>query len=54
MISSGLDADTQDRVVADVLERYQHKLVILSTHDQAIMQRLDEIVGLASAEKILQ
>ena len=52
--TSGLDADTRDRVVANVLERYKDKIVIFSTHDQAIMQRVDEIVGFASAEKILQ
>ena len=50
--TSGLDAQTRDRVVGNVLERYKDKIVIFSTHDQAIMQRVDEIVTLESEARL--
>jgi ABC-type bacteriocin/lantibiotic exporter with double-glycine peptidase domain len=51
--TSGLDADTRDRVVGNLLERYKDRIVIFSTHDQAIMRRVDEIVTLESDERPL-
>lgn len=50
--TSGLDAETRDRVVGNVLERYKDRIVIFSTHDQAIMRRVDEIVTLDSNERL--
>lgn len=49
--TSGLDANTRDHVVGNVLRRYKDGIVIFSTHDQAIMQRVDEVVTLESVAR---
>ena len=50
--TSGLDAQTRDRVVGHILGRYKDRIVIFSTHDQVIMQRVDEIVTLESDARL--
>jgi ABC-type transport system involved in cytochrome bd biosynthesis fused ATPase/permease subunit len=39
-------------VVGNILDRYKDRIVIFSTHDQAIMRRVDEIVTLESDERL--
>jgi ABC-type multidrug transport system fused ATPase/permease subunit len=45
-ITAGLDHETRDRVVANVLDEYRSRMVLFSTHDLDLAARADEIIAL--------
>jgi ABC-type bacteriocin/lantibiotic exporter with double-glycine peptidase domain len=47
--TSALDKATQEQVIDNILKEYADRVVIFITHDPSIMQKVDEVIDLASA-----
>lgn len=46
--TSALDAETRNRIVAGILGLYSERIVIFSTHDPQIAEKVDEIIDLSA------
>jgi ABC-type multidrug transport system fused ATPase/permease subunit len=46
--TTGLDTQTRDRVIENVLSIYRDRIVVFSTHDKDLMARVDEVIRLDS------
>lgn len=43
-VTSGLDHETRDKVVANVLQEFRSKIVVFSTHDRDLAAKVDETI----------
>lgn len=46
--TTGLDAETRDSVVDNILESYRDKIVVFSTHDESVISQVDVVIDLTS------
>ncbi|HEX4984476.1 MAG TPA: ABC transporter ATP-binding protein [Burkholderiales bacterium] len=44
--TTGLDVDVRDRVVDNIIDIFRTKIVIFSTHDKDVIERVDEVIQL--------
>jgi ABC-type bacteriocin/lantibiotic exporter with double-glycine peptidase domain len=42
--TTGLDAETRNTVVENILEKYRDKIVVFSTHDESIVGQVDVVI----------
>jgi len=45
-VTSGLDHETRDEVVANVVQEYRSKVVVFSTYDRDLAAKVDETIVL--------
>jgi ABC-type bacteriocin/lantibiotic exporter with double-glycine peptidase domain len=48
--TNGLDAETRDRIVANLRELYRDRLLIFLTHDKDVISQVDEVVTLEKSK----
>jgi ABC-type transport system involved in cytochrome bd biosynthesis fused ATPase/permease subunit len=42
--TAGLDADTRDEVIRNIMTLYSDKIVVFATHDRDLVSRVDEVI----------
>ena len=42
--TTGLDAQTRDRVIDNIMKKYSDRIVVYSTHDKDLISRVDEVI----------
>lgn len=46
--TSGLDSETRDKVLSNMLQEYSERIVIVITHDEEVARQMDEVIVLRS------